>query len=166
MRSASYKQKIGIKSHTETQLKPLTHACKLCPIKKKLQTVGVEGKSSGREAGRRSGTIKICLSLVHENQNTEHSHTIQRNKSVRSSSQLSEKGETCLCVSELVTMWLEGCWGRLRIMASISSNLRAVFCTSEWISLYSAYWSLNTARYWSRSSLVLIVGYLLRFGGN
>lgn len=28
MRSASYKQEIGIKSHTETQLKPFTHAIK------------------------------------------------------------------------------------------------------------------------------------------
>lgn len=65
-----------------------------------------------------------------------------------------------------ITFWLFGCSGRLRIMASISSNLLSVACTSACSSLYSAYWSLNTARYWSRSSSERIDGYLLRDGGR
>lgn len=65
-----------------------------------------------------------------------------------------------------ITVWLFGCWGRLRIMASISSNFLRVACTSACSSLYSAYWSLNTARYWSRSSSDRIDGYLLQDGGR
>lgn len=63
-----------------------------------------------------------------------------------------------------ITIWLLGCWGRARIMASSSSNFLVVACTSAWSSLYSEYWSLNTARYWSRSSTVRMVGYLLQGG--
>lgn len=66
--------------------------------------------------------------------------------------------------AEPLTIWLVGCWGRLRIMPSISSNFFCVDCTSAWSSLYSAYWSLNTALYWSRSSLVRMDGYFLEGG--
>lgn len=62
----------------------------------------------------------------------------------------------------LVTIGLEGCCGRFLIRLSISSNFCVKTWTSAWSSLYSAYWSLNTALYRSLSSSVRIVGYFLR----
>lgn len=85
-----------------------------------------------------------------------HTDTASGQRTVQCAVSVSQ--ETC----GTITIWLVGCWGRLRIMASISSNFLRASCTSEWSSLYSAYWSLNTARYWSRSSLVRIAGYLLQ----
>ena len=67
----------------------------------------------------------------------------------------------CVCVCEGVTCWLEGRGGRLRIISSMSSNFLDRAWTSACSSLYSAYWSLNTARYWSLSSSVRMVGYFL-----
>lgn len=66
----------------------------------------------------------------------------------------------------VLTIWLVGCWGSVWIMASISSNFFRVAWTSEWSSLYSEYWSLNTARYRSFSSLDRIAGYLLHRRGR
>lgn len=59
------------------------------------------------------------------------------------------------------TIWLEGRTARFCIISSISSNFLAIAWTSLCSSLYSAYWSLNTALYWSLSSSVRMLGYLL-----
>lgn len=69
----------------------------------------------------------------------------------------------CVCVerSEGCTIWLEGREGRFCIISSISSNFLAMAWISECSSLYSAYWSLNTALYWSLSSSERMLGYFL-----
>lgn len=59
------------------------------------------------------------------------------------------------------TIWLEGRELRFCIISSISSNFLAIAWTSACSSLYSAYWSLNTALYWSLSSSERMLGYFL-----
>lgn len=59
-------------------------------------------------------------------------------------------------------MWLVGFCGKFCIITSISSNFFSIAWTSTCSSLYSEYWSLNTALYWSRCSSVRIAGYLLQ----
>lgn len=66
-----------------------------------------------------------------------------------------EPGQSC-------TIWLEGLDGRFCITSSISSNFLAMAWTSACSSLYSAYWSLNTALYWSLSSSEQMLGYFLK----
>lgn len=72
----------------------------------------------------------------------------------------------CVCVCEDCTIWLEGRGGRFRIISSISSNFLDMAWTSACSSLYSAYWSLNTALYWSFSSSEWMLGYFLWTGGQ
>lgn len=59
-------------------------------------------------------------------------------------------------------MWLVGFCGKFCIITSISSNFFSIAWTSTCSSLYSEYWSLKTALYWSRCSSVRIAGYLLQ----
>lgn len=60
-----------------------------------------------------------------------------------------------------VTCWLFPSLRSRAMAASSSVNLLRVVLTSLWRSLYSWYWSLKTARYFSLSSTQLISGYLL-----
>lgn len=62
-----------------------------------------------------------------------------------------------------LTCWLFPSFRSRAIMVSSSLNLFRVVLMSRWRSLYSWYWSLKTALYFSRSSTQLISGYFLQW---